>query len=192
MQTSFSYDYRSAEAIESRRVLSRAVYGGARRWMPPLALLIPALLYVAFALYSNWTAWLGDRTLIVIVALGLALLIYIRFAAPRINRRLFAKASGVAALEGRKIAYEFGEDGYRIATEYFEGFQKWGGVDRIIERPDMVLIVLGANAHFLPGRLFASEADRRAFVDWALMKIHPEARARSFTKGPIDKTSPTA
>jgi YcxB-like protein len=187
MEKSFTYDYRSAEALGSRRALNRALYGGGRRWTPSMVLLIPALLYVGFALYSNWTMWLGDLTVFVIVGAGLALLVYIRFAAPRINQRLFARMSGVAALEGRTIAYEFGEDGYHIHTQHFDGFQRWAGVDRIVETKGMVLIVLGPNAHFLPARLFASAGSRREFVAWALQKLGPEARARSR----IGKTSRT-
>ena len=89
--------------------------------------------------------------------MGVVVLLYIRFAAPRINRRLFERASGVSRLEGRQIDYEFTDEGYHIRTEHFEGFQKWAGVDRVIDDGEMILIVLGPNANFLPGRAFCIE-----------------------------------
>lgn len=188
MEKSFTCDYRGSEAAASRRILDRTIYRSTGRWGPHAAILIPATLYLGFALYTNWSAWLGGYSLPAIVGVGILVLIYIRFAAPRINRRLVAKASGVAALEGRKITYEFNDEGYRIRTEHFEGFQKWTGVDRIIEEGGMVLIVLGPNAHFLPARLFALSGQRREFVAWAAGRLTPAAQARSR----IGKTSPTS
>ncbi len=178
MDLNFTIDYRSAEALASRRLLSRALYGG-RRFVPALGIMIPAGLYLAFVLHANWTGWLGDYATYAILAVGVVVLLWIRFAAPRINRRMFARTSGVAQLEGRIIAYEFSDEGYHIRTEHFEGFQKWAGVDRIVDDGEMILLVLGPNAHFLPGRLFASPERRREFIAWALGKLAPEARARS-------------
>lgn len=183
METRFSLDYRSSEAVAGRRLLNRTIYSGGRRWVSSAAIVIPAALYVAFAFYSNWTGWLGEWTLSIVVGVGIALLIYIRFAAPLLNRRLFARASGVTAQEGRLVDYEFSDDGYRIRTEHFEGFQKWAGVDRIIDDGRMLLIVLGPNANQLPRRAFSSGEQRRQFIIWMMGRLSPQARARSRLKG---------
>ncbi|HVY88349.1 MAG TPA: YcxB family protein [Hyphomonadaceae bacterium] len=187
MQTRFTYDYRRAELAGSAKVLNRALYGSGRTVYLLLAT-FPAFVLLGFIAVGAYSGWWGDWYLAAMLYGCAFVLIYSRFAAPAIRKRLMKPPTGQAALEGREIGYDFGDDGYRITTQYFEGFQKWAGVDRIIETPEMVLIVLGANAHFLPGRLFASDKDRRTFVDWALQKIHPEARARSLT----GEISPTA
>ncbi len=179
MELRFTCDYRGAEAAASRRILNRAIYRRAGRVLPHSVILIPALLYLGFAFYTNWSGWLGRYSLPAIIAIGIVVLIYIRFTAPRMNRRTFMRASGVAELEGRRVSYEFNEEGYRIRSEHFEGFQKWAGVDRIIDEGGMVLIVLGASANFLPRRLFSSAAQRRDFVTWAISHLTPSARARS-------------
>jgi hypothetical protein len=191
MQTRFTIDYRSGEAAASRRILNRTLYSRGLRWLSAGAILGPAVLYVAFVFHANWTGWLGADTVTVIVGVGIVLLVYIRFAAPRINRRLFRRASGVAALEGRKVEYEFSDEGYRIRTDHFEGFQKWAGVDRIVERDGMVLIVLGPNANFLPARMFASAAERGEFILWVLARLTPEAREKSVTRRSFGKASST-
>jgi hypothetical protein len=178
MNNTFTIDYRGEEAIESRRVLNRALYGG-RRFLPALGVVVPAVLYVGFVLHANWTVWMGEWTTTVIVAVGVVVLLYIRFAAPRLNRRLIARKSGAARQEGRRIDYEFTEDGYHIQTEFFTAFQKWAGVDRVIDDGSMLLIVLGPNAHFLPGRLFASKEARQEFVAWMIQRLPPDAQARS-------------
>jgi YcxB-like protein len=181
MNQSFSIDYRADEAAASGRVLNRALYGG-RRWMPAMGIIVPAALFVVFVLHANWTAWMGKWTTTAIVGVGVVVLLYIRFMAPRINRRLFARTSGVARLEGRPVAYEFTDQGFHIRTEFFEGFQKWAGVDRIIDDGRMLLIVLGSNANFLPARLFESKEHRKAFVAWLFERLTPEAQARSSVK----------
>jgi hypothetical protein len=181
MNHSFHIDYRADEAAASRQVLNHVLYGG-RRWMPAMGIVIPAALYIAFVFHANWTAWMGTMTTTVIVGVGVVVLLYIRFAAPRINRRLFARASGVAKLEGRQVGYEFTDLGFHIRTEHFEGFQKWAGVDRVIDDGRMILIVLGPNANFLPARLFASKEQRKEFLAWLLARLTPEARARSHVK----------
>jgi hypothetical protein len=191
VERKFTCDYRSGEAAASRRILNRAIYNRGLRWLSASAILAPAVLYLVFAFHANWTAWMGEYTVTGIVGVGLLLLIYIRFAAPRINRSLFRRVSGVAALEGRKIEYEFGDEGYRIRTEHFEGFQKWAGVDRIVEKDGMVLIVLGPNANFLPARMFSSAAERGEFIAWALARLSPEAREKSVTRTLIGEASPT-
>lgn len=178
MDRQFTIDYRADEAAASRKILNRALYGG-RRWLPAMGIVIPAALYVGFVLHANWTAWMGTWTTTVIVAVGVVVLLYIRFAAPRINRRLFEQASGVTRLEGRQIAYEFTDEGFHIRTVHFEGFQRWAGVDRVIDDGKMLLIVLGPNANFLPERLFVSKDQRREFSAWLLARLTPEARARS-------------
>ncbi|RYG38106.1 MAG: YcxB family protein [Burkholderiales bacterium] len=180
MQREYTLDYRGAEAARSRRLLQRALYGGGRvgvSW----AIILPVVAYLGFAAHAYLTLWLGDMTATAIIAAGMVLLAYIRLAAPWLNRRRFAKLSGVASLEGREVRYVFEEEGFRILTEHFEGFQKWAGVDRIIVRNGMVMIVLGPNANFLPARLFPSNEARREFCTWLLQKLTPEARARSVT-----------
>lgn len=89
------------------------------------------------------------------------------------------EAVGRGETGGARGQHVFEEDGFRIRTEHFEGFQKWAGVDRVVVRDGMVLIVLGPNANFLPSRLFASNEARREFTAWLLQKLTPEARARS-------------
>jgi len=185
METRFTIDYRSSEAAASRRILNHALYSRGLRWLSAAAILAPAALYLVFAFHANWTAWMGEYTVTGIVGVGILLLAYIRFAAPRVNRRLFRRVSGVAALEGRKIEYQFSDEGYRIRTEHFEGFQKWAGVDRIVERDGMVLIVLGPNANFLPARAFSSDAERGEFITWVLARLTPEAREKSVTRTAI-------
>jgi len=177
VQREYVLDYRGAEAARSRRLLQRSLYGG--RVGVAWAILVPVIGYLGFAAHAYLTLWLGSVTAPAIVAAGIALLAYIRLAAPRLNRRRFAKLSGVASLEGRRVSYQFEEEGFRISTEYFEAFQKWPGVDRIIVRDGMVMIVLGPNANFLPARLFASNEARQVFTAWLLQKLTPEARARS-------------
>lgn len=177
METRFALDYRNAEAAQSRRALSRALYR-AHRW-GSAAIVIPAVLYVAFAVHAWATLWPGTLTATVIIGAGLVLLIYVRVAAPILNRRRMARVSGLRDLEGRQVVYTFDDDGFRIETEHFDGFQKWAGVDRILVDQGTVLIVLGMNAHFVPGRLFTSAGQRREFVAWALQKLTPEARGRS-------------
>lgn len=178
MQKEFVLDYRGAEASRSRRLLHRALYGG-RGSGVAWAIIVPAIAYMAFAAHAYVTLWPGDMTATAIVATGIALLGYIRLAAPWLNRRRFARLSGVKSLEGRQFTYAFEDDGFRISTEHFEAFQKWPGVDRIIVQDGMVMIVLGPNANFLPARLFPSNEARREFVAWMLQKLTPEARARS-------------
>jgi len=178
METRFSLDYRSAEAVAGRRLLNRTIYAG-RRWISSAAIFVPGALYVAFAFYSNWSGWLGRYTLEIVVGVGILLLIYIRFAAPVLNRRLFRRISGVADLEGRLVDYEFSDEGYRIRTQHFEGFQRWAGVDRMIDDGDMLLFVIGPNANHLPRRAFSSRDQRRAFIAWAVGRLTPQARARS-------------
>ncbi len=178
MQREFVLEYHGAEAARSRRLLHRALYGGRGPGIA-WAIVVPAIAYLAFAAYAYVTLWPGDMTATVIIATGIALLAYIRLAAPWLNRRRFARLSGVASLEGRQMTYAFEEEGFRISTEHFEAFQKWPGVDRIIVRDGMVMIVLGPNVNFLPARLFPSNEARREFVAWILQKLTPEARARS-------------
>lgn len=178
MQREYVLDYRSAEAARSRRLLQSALYGGGRMGVA-WAIIVPVVAYLGFAAHAYLTLWLGDITAPVIIAVGMALLAYIRLAAPWLNRRRFAKLSGVASLEGRQVRYEFEEEGFRIRTEHFEAFQKWPGVDRILVRDGMVMIVLGPNANFLPARLFPSKEARNEFTAWLLQKLTPEARARS-------------
>lgn len=190
MERKFTCDYRGSEAAASRRILNRAIYSRGLRWLSATAILAPAALYLAFVFHANWTGWMGDYTVTGIVSVGIVLLIYIRFGAPRLNRLLFRRASGVAALEGRNIEYEFTDAGYRISTEHFEGFQKWTGVDRIVERDGMVLIVLGPNANFLPARTFSTAAQRSEFIEWALAQLTPEAREKSVTEVATGKASP--
>jgi hypothetical protein len=191
MQTRFTLDYRSSEATASRRILNRAIYSRGLRWLSAAAILGPAIAYLAFVFHANWTAWMGEYTVTGIVGVGIVLLAYIRFAAPRINRFIFRRASGAAALEGRKVDYEFTEDGYRIRSEHFEGFQKWAGVERIVEGEGMVLFLRGPNANFIPGRAFSSAAERSEFVAWVLARLTPEAREKSVTRRSFDKASPT-
>jgi hypothetical protein len=178
LSQSFTIDYRAEEAAASRKILNRALYGG-RRWLPAMGIVIPAAIYVVFVLHANWTFWMGVWTTPVIVAVGVIVLLYIRFAAPRINRRLFEQASGVSRLQGRKIDYEFTDEGFHIRTEFFEGFQRWAGVDRVIDDGRMILIVLGPNANFLPERLFVSREQRKEFTAWLLQRLTPDAQARS-------------
>jgi hypothetical protein len=174
----FQFDYRGTEAALSRRILNRALYGG-QKWGAAWPVVVPVLIYLGFAGHAYFTLWLGDMTAPVIVASGMVMLAYIRLAAPWFNRRRLARLSGAASIEGRQVAYEFEDEGFRIRTEHFEAFQKWAGVDRIIGRGGMVLIMLGPNAHFLPRRLFESEEEQREFLAWALQKLTPEAQARS-------------
>jgi hypothetical protein len=134
---------------------------------------------------------MGAYTVTGIVAVGVVLLMYIRFAAPRINQYIFRRASGAAALDGRKVEYEFTDEGYRIRSEHFEGFQKWAGVQRIVEGEGMVLFLRGPNANFVPARAFASDAERSEFVAWVLARLTPEAREKSVTRRPNHKASPT-
>ncbi len=178
MQRDYVLDYRGAEAQQSRRLLQRTLYGGGRMGVA-WAIIVPVVAYLGFAVHAYFTLWLGDMTATAIIAAGVVLLSYIRLAAPWLNRRRFAKLSGVASLEGRQVSYTFEEEGFRIQTEHFEAFQKWAGVDRIIVRDGMVMIVLGPNANFLPARLFPSKDARREFTAWLLQKLTPEARARS-------------
>lgn len=178
VQREYVLDYRGSEAQRSRRLLQRSLYGGGRMGVA-WAIILPVAAYLGFAGHAYVTLWLGDMSAPAIIAAGMALLAYIRLAAPWLNRRRFAKLSGVASLEGRQVRYEFEEEGFRISTEHFEAFQKWPGVDRIIMRDGMVMIVLGPNANFLPARLFASKEARNEFAAWLLLKLTPEARARS-------------
>lgn len=178
VQRQYALEYRSAEAARSRRLLQRSLYGGGRMEVA-WAIIIPVVAYLCFAGHAYLTLWLGEIAAPVIIAAGMVLLGYIRLAAPWLNRRRFAKLSGVASLEGRQVSYTFEEEGFRIQTEHFEAFQKWAGVDRIIVRDGMVMIVLGPNANFLPARLFPSKDARREFTAWLLQKLTPEARARS-------------
>ena len=141
--------------------------------------MIPALLYVGFATHAWATLWAGTLTATAIIGAGLVLLIYVRVAAPILNRRRLARVSGLRDLEGRQITYTFNDEGFHIATEHFEGFQKWAGVDRMLVKQGTVLLVLGMNANFLPGRVFTSSLQQREFIAWALQKLSPEARARS-------------
>jgi hypothetical protein len=177
VQKEFILDYRGAEAARSRRLLHRTLYGGDRAasW----AIVLPAIAYLAFSAHAYFTLWPGDLSATVIVGAGVVLLAYIRLAAPWLNRRRFARLSGVASLEGRQVTYAFEEHGFRIYAEHFDAFQKWAGVDRIIALDGMVMIVLGPNANFLPARMFQSSDAQREFVAWALQKLTPEARARS-------------
>ena len=177
METRFTLDYRNAEAAQSRRALSRALNRG-HRW-GSAAIVIPAILYVGFAVHAWATLWAGSYTATAIIAAGLVLLAYVRITAPILNRRRLARVSGVRDLEGRQVAYTFTEEGFHIQTEHFEGLQKWAGVDRILVDQGTVIIVLGMNAHFLPGRVFTSAWQRHEFVAWALQKLTPEARSRS-------------
>ncbi|RYZ14344.1 MAG: YcxB family protein [Alphaproteobacteria bacterium] len=178
MQREYVLDYRGAEAARSRRLLQRTLYGGGRMGVA-WAIIIPVVAYLAFAGHAYLTLWLGDITAPVIIGAGVVVLAYIRLAAPWLNRRRFAKLSGVASLEGREVRYVFEDEGFRIFTEHFEAFQRWAGVDRVIARDGMIMIVLGPNANFLPARLFPSNEARRAFIAWLLQKLSPEARARS-------------
>src|SRR5262245_5363031 len=128
VQTDFTIDYRATEALASRRALGRVLYGGPR-WMAWLAIVLPAALFVAFAIHAWMTLWLGEMTSSIIVAACIGLVVYIRLVTPLIGRGQFRRLSGIRALEGSKVSYAFGEDGYRIVTEHFEGYQKWPGVD---------------------------------------------------------------
>lgn len=179
MERNFTCEYRLSEAAASRRILNSVIYRARRRWLPHGAILLPVLLYLGFAFYTSWSLWLGTASLPAIIGVGIFVLLYIRFAAPRLNQRDFVRASGIRDLEGRKVTYEFNDDGYRIATEHFEGFQKWSGVDRVIEDSGMVLFIIGASANFLPKRMFATAAQRREFVGWATSRLPPAAQARS-------------
>jgi F0F1-type ATP synthase assembly protein I len=170
----FTWQFSSNEASANARVLSRALYGKARAtYVAVLVTSVAAVLGVTLVgVYLGW--WDDFSSAALIVGVGLAFLIS-RFVASRLAKR----ARSDREIEGRTVEYEFGEDGYRIHTETFEGFQKWAGVDRIIDAKGSILFVLGLNAHFLPDRLFASIDARREFLAWALDRISPEARARS-------------
>lgn len=174
MDKTFSYAFNSNEAAANARVLSRALYSKARATYAAV-LITSVAVVLGVALAGVYLGWWGDfSSAALIVGIGLAFLIS-RFVASRLAKR----ARSGREIEGRTVEYEFGEDGYRIRTQTFEGFQKWAGVDRVIDAKGSILFVLGLNAHFLPDRLFASADARREFLAWTLDRISPEARARS-------------
>jgi hypothetical protein len=177
MEKKFSYQFSGDEAAANARLLSRALYSNARATYV-VVLVTSVAVALGIALAGAYLGWWGDfSSAALIIGIGLAFLVS-RFVGSRLAKR----AHSSHEIEGRTVEYEFGEDGYRIRTRTFEGFQKWAGVDRIIDSKGSILFVLGLNAHFLPDRLFASAEARREFLLWALEKISPEAWARSGIK----------
>lgn len=176
METRFTYDFRGAEAASSARALNRELHGSSR-WTYTLAAALPPMALLGAALAGAYLGWWGDNYFTVVIGAAAIAFLWTRLVLPFLRRSMLKPSSGL--LEGRVVEYEFGEDGYRIQAETFEGFQKWAGVDRIIDAKGAILFVLGLNAHFLPDRLFASDDARREFLGWALGKISPEARAKS-------------
>jgi hypothetical protein len=171
MQTRFDYDFRGAEAANSAKLLRGALHGSSR-WTYALAAALPPVGLLGAAAAGVYLGWWGDNYFTVVIGAAAMAFLWTRLVSPLLRRKLLKPTGGV--LEGRVVGYEFGEDGYRIHTDTFEGFQKWAGVDRIIDAKGAILFVLGMNAHFLPDRLFASAEARREFLDWALGKISSE------------------
>jgi membrane protein implicated in regulation of membrane protease activity len=174
----FTWQFSSAEAAANARVLSRALYGHAG-FIYAMLVTAASLAVLGVALAGSYLGWWGDYYIATVIVAAALVLLLSRFVAPWLRRTLFRPSHRGGEIEGRAVEYEFGDDGYRIRTETFEGFQKWAGVDRIIDTSGAILFVLGLNAHFLPDRLFASADARGEFLDWALNRISPEARARS-------------
>lgn len=178
MDRTFRYDFSIAEAAANARALNRALYGNAR-FAYAAVLAVSFVVVLGIALTGAYLGWWGDfYNAALIVGVGLALLLS-RFITSALRRRMAKRARAGHEIEGRRVDYTFGDDGYRISTETFEGFQKWAGVDRIIDGKGSVMFVLGLNAHFLPDRLFETPEARREFLVWAAGKLTPEARARS-------------
>ena len=176
MEKQFTIDHRGAEAASSARALRREPHGSSR-WTYALIAALPPIVLLGAAVAGVYLGWWGENYFTVVIGAAALAFLWTRLLSPLLRQKLLKPTGGV--LEGRMVEYEFGEDGYRIRTETFEGFQKWIGVDRIIDAKGSILFVLGMNAHFLPDRLFASPEARREFLDWALGRISPEARARS-------------
>jgi hypothetical protein len=184
MEMRFTIDFRGAEAVRSARALRRELHGSSR-WTYMLAAALPPIALLGVAATGVYLGWWGESYFTVMIGAAAIAFLWTRLLSPLLGQKLLKPIGGL--LEGRMVDYEFGEDGYRIRTETFEGFQRWAGVDRIVDAKGSILFVLGLNAHFLPDRLFASPDARREFLDWALEKISTEARARSgirLPKGP--------
>jgi hypothetical protein len=178
MEKNFRYDFSSAEAAANARVLARALYGNAG-FIYAMLVTAASVSVLGIALAGSYLGWWGDYYIAAVIVAAALVLLLSRFVAPRLRRALFKPSHRGGEIEGRTVEYEFGEDGYRIRTQTFEGFQKWAGVDRIIDAKGSILFVLGLNAHFLPDRLFASVDARREFLAWAQGKISSEAQERS-------------
>ena len=178
MQTKFTWEFRSSEAAANSRLLARTLYGNAGFYYGLLTVLAPVLV-MGVALVGVYHDWWGDYYPAAVIVAAMLVILILRLGRPWLRRVLFKPPHGGGEIEGRRVDYMFGEDGYRIETETFEGFQKWAGVDRIIDAKGSVMFVLGLNAHFIPDRLFASPEARREFLAWAAGKLMPEARARS-------------
>lgn len=177
MEKTFAFDYRKAEAAGATRAL-REASAASRRGRLLAINATPAVLVFLFCLASYVFGWWGEWLLTVSIIACMVGLGVTRLVSPWLRRK-WAAPPARASLDGRRIAYAFEDTGYRISTEFFEGFQKWGGVERLVDGAEAILFVVGDHAHFLPHRLFASEAERRGFLAWALDRLMPEARARS-------------
>lgn len=184
MDRTFTYAFNSIEAASNARALSRALYGNAS-FLYAVLVTGASIVVLGIALAGSYLGWWGQYYIAAVIIAAALILLLSRFVAPRLRRALFKPSHKGGEIEGRTVEYVFGEDGYRIRTETFEGFQKWAGVDRILDARGSILFVLGLNAHFLPDRLFATPEARHEFLVWALGKIAPEARAKSG----IDETS---
>jgi len=117
------------------------------------------------------------------LAAAFVLLILLRVGQGRLRRGGSGLPPSVQAQEGLKVTFEFSDDGYRITSDYFEGFQRWPGVYCILADETLIVFLISDIGHVLPVRALASADERASFLRWALDRLSPEARARSEVDG---------
>lgn len=176
---SFSFDYRGAEAVAHSRMLTRSLYTQGSRTSATMLALAPAVALFGAALLGFRLGWWGDYGVTALVVAAGGGIVLSRLTTQLVNARAYRKISGVASNEGMDVTYAFGDEGYAIRTPHFDGLQRWTGVDRIVAGGGAVMFVVGAHAHTVPARCFATTTERDDFLRWVLEKLTPEARARS-------------
>jgi hypothetical protein len=174
LQTTFDYEFRVAERRVGSRLLRRQLYPLKGANMVVVGVPIALAAIASLGRYLGW--WEVSAQLVGMVA-ALLLLFVLRYGLARMMRSIVPPS--VMANEGRRIRFEFSDDGYTMTSEFFEGRQRWPGVFYMIAGEGLILFVISDMAHILPDRTFATPEDRKAFLAWALDRLTPEARALS-------------
>lgn len=96
------------------------------------------------------------------------------------NRWSIKQRGGAAADEDVESAVLLDDQGIQIFSPFSETRIAWAGVAYIFADKGTLYFVRGLWAYYVPARCFANELERKAAIDYAVARLTPEARKRSF------------
>jgi len=115
--------------------------------------------------------WILEKRALPLVFFGIATVLCVLFGSrwwywetTRRSKRIYAEAAKVRESHN---ALEIGPDGFRASGNSGEGTYKWPAVDNIVEDTHHTYVYVGMTGLIIPNRAFASEEDRKRFVEMA-------------------------